>query len=202
MFNRIIFENSLPDGIAVVEVVNGTRPTEFQLRQFVPLKRTELTGQVDGPLASLRLTQTYGYSRKQCERVLEAVYRFPLPGDAAVTGVRVRFGDVEIQADLMERKKAEETYEEACSRDLILLDLTMPGMDGREVLAALACDQELSRIPVVVLTSATAEEAVLRSYELNANCYITKPVDHDAFLKVVAQIDDFWLRIVRLPPRV
>ena len=113
MFNPRIFENSRPDGIAVLEIVNGTDPQEREQRQFVPLKRTELAGEVDGPLASLRLIHTYGYTRDQCEKVLEAVYRFPLPGDAAVTGVRVSFGDVEIQADLKERRKAEETYQEA-----------------------------------------------------------------------------------------
>ncbi len=109
MFNRAAFENSRPDGFSVLEVV----PEAEGPRRFVPLKRTELAGEVAGPLASLRLTQTYGYSREQCDRALEAVYRFPLPGDAAVTGVRVRFGDVEIEAELKERQAAEAEYQAA-----------------------------------------------------------------------------------------
>ena len=113
MFNRSTYENSRPDGIAVLEIVNGAKPAEKQIRLFVPLKRTELKGEVNGPLASLHLTQTYGYTREQCELVLEAVYRFPLPGDAAVTGVRVRFGDVVISAELKERQQAEADYEAA-----------------------------------------------------------------------------------------
>jgi len=113
MFNPKSYENSGPDGIGVLEIVNGAQEREDQPRLFVPLKRTELKGEVVGPLASLRLIQTYGYSKEQCEKVLEAVYRFPLPGDAAVTEVRVRFGDVEIRAELKERQEAEADYEEA-----------------------------------------------------------------------------------------
>ena len=83
--------------------------------------------------------------------------------------------------------------------DLILLDLNLPRKDGREVLAEVKADPRLRRIPVVVLTTSQAEEDVLRSYDLHANCYITKPVDLDKFIKVVRAIDDFWLAIVRLP---
>ncbi|MGQ9712988.1 MAG: VIT domain-containing protein [Desulfotomaculales bacterium] len=79
----------------------------------MPLKRTELTGEIIGPLASLRLTQIYGYSSKQCDKVLEAVYRFPLPGDAVINGVRVRFGNAEIVAELKDRLQAESDYERA-----------------------------------------------------------------------------------------
>jgi len=113
MFNPKAYENSRPDGIGVLEIVAGLKPTEGQPRLFVPLKRTELGGEVVGPLAALKLTQVYGYSRQQCDKVLEALYRFPLPGDAAVTGVRVTFGDVEIVAELKEREQAEAEYEEA-----------------------------------------------------------------------------------------
>src|SRR5919201_4653959 len=116
MFNPSVYENSRPDGIGVLEIVNGTPPREDRPRQFVPLKRTALNGEIAGPLAMLQLNQTFGYSRQQCELVLEAAYRFPLPGDAAVTGVRVRFGDVEIRAELDERQKAEAGYEEAKRR--------------------------------------------------------------------------------------
>jgi two-component system response regulator len=83
--------------------------------------------------------------------------------------------------------------------DLILLDLNLPRMDGREVLAAVKEDPELKQIPVVVLTTSEAEEDVLRSYELHANAYVTKPVDFERFIQVVRQIDDFFVTVVRLP---
>jgi len=85
VFNRQIYENSQPGGIGLLEIVGEMEETEAG-GLFVPLKRTELRGEITGPLAALRLIQTYGYSREQCDQVLEAVYRFPLPGDAAVTG--------------------------------------------------------------------------------------------------------------------
>jgi Ca-activated chloride channel family protein len=106
MFNSSAYENSRPGGFGVLEVANGEEPGEDQPRLFVPLKRTELRGEIVGPLASLHLIQTYGYSKEQMDKVLEAVYRFPLPGDAAVTGVLVRFGEVEIRAELKEREQA------------------------------------------------------------------------------------------------
>lgn len=84
--------------------------------------------------------------------------------------------------------------------DLILLDLNLPGMDGREVLAEIKNDPALAIIPVVVLTTSHAEEDVLRTYRLHANCYITKPVDLNQFIKVVQSIEDFWFGIVRLAP--
>jgi two-component system, chemotaxis family, response regulator Rcp1 len=90
-------------------------------------------------------------------------------------------------------------HAEAPRPDLILLDLNIPRMDGREVLAAIKSDPHLKRIPVVVLTTSKAEEDILRTYDLNANCYITKPVDFDKFLTVVKSIDEFWLTIAKLP---
>ena len=83
--------------------------------------------------------------------------------------------------------------------DLILLDLNMPRMDGREVLQELKNDESLKTIPVVVLTSSEADEDVIKSYCLHANCFITKPVDIDAFGSIVRAIDDFWFSVVRLP---
>lgn len=112
MFNRTAFENSRPDGFPVLEIV-PLEGTEAAGRLFVPLRHTELSGEVCGPLAALTLTQAFAYSREQCDRVLEALYRFPLPGDAAVTGVRVRFGDTEIDAALKERGAAEKEYADA-----------------------------------------------------------------------------------------
>jgi CheY-like chemotaxis protein len=84
--------------------------------------------------------------------------------------------------------------------DLILLDLNLPRMDGREVLAAIKTDERLKKIPVVVLTTSKAEQDILKSYHLHANCFITKPVDLENFIRVVQAIDCFWLSIVTLPP--
>ena len=83
--------------------------------------------------------------------------------------------------------------------DLILLDLNMPGMDGREVLRQIKSDTDLRRIPVVIITSSQAEEDILHAYDLQAACYVTKPVDLDQFIKVVKHIENFWLTIVKLP---
>jgi len=91
-------------------------------------------------------------------------------------------------------------YAKATKPDIILLDLNLPKKDGREVLAELKQDKDLKRIPIVILTSSGAEEDILKTYNLHANCYITKPVDFDQFLKVVKSIEDFWLTIVKLPP--
>jgi two-component system response regulator len=95
--------------------------------------------------------------------------------------------------------RREGKYGSAPRPDLILLDLNLPRKDGREVLTEIKGDDKFKRIPVVVLTTSQAEEDVLRAYHLNANCYITKPVDLDQFMKVVKTIEDFWLTIVKLP---
>jgi chemotaxis family two-component system response regulator Rcp1 len=84
--------------------------------------------------------------------------------------------------------------------NLILLDLNLPKMDGRELLGLIKAAPELKAIPVVVLTTSQAEQDILASYELHANCFITKPVDLEQFLKVIQTIEDFWFSIVRLPP--
>jgi chemotaxis family two-component system response regulator Rcp1 len=85
--------------------------------------------------------------------------------------------------------------------DLILLDLNLPRKDGREVLSEIKTDERLRRIPVVVLTTSQAEEDILQAYHLNANCYISKPVDLDQLMKVVRTIEDFWLTLVKLPAK-
>ncbi|WP_425218154.1 response regulator [Tumidithrix helvetica] len=90
-------------------------------------------------------------------------------------------------------------YREVVRPDLILLDLNLPKKDGREVLAEIKADEDLKIIPVVVLTTSEAEEDILRSYNLHANCYMTKPVDLDRFIEVVRLIEGFWLVAVRLP---
>jgi len=91
-------------------------------------------------------------------------------------------------------------YASAPRPDLIMLDLNLPKKDGREVLALIKADEKLRRIPIIVLTTSEAEEDILRAYNLNANCYITKPVDLDQFIRVIRSIQDFWLTIVKLPP--
>jgi chemotaxis family two-component system response regulator Rcp1 len=83
--------------------------------------------------------------------------------------------------------------------DLILLDLNLPMMDGREVLSRIKADSRLRRIPVVILTTSKAEEDIIRTYDLHANCYITKPVSIDQFIEVVKKIEEFWFTIVKLP---
>ena len=90
-------------------------------------------------------------------------------------------------------------YKDAPRPDIILLDLNLPKKDGREVLAEIKSDSSLKTIPVVIITSSEAEQDVIKSYNLNANCYVTKPVDLDQFIKVVQSINDFWLTIVKLP---
>ena len=90
-------------------------------------------------------------------------------------------------------------YADAPEPDIILLDLNLPRMDGRQVLEAIKTDENLMHIPVVVLTTSQAEEDILRSYRLHANCYVTKPVDLDQFFAAINSIEDFWLSLVQLP---
>ncbi len=115
MFHAAIYENSQPAGVGVLEIVSrdNERNEGAPLRKFVPLQRSELRGTIVGPLADLRLRQTFGYSSAVCAQTLEARYRFPLPGDAAVTHVTVHFGEVEIVATLKTRAAAETAYTEA-----------------------------------------------------------------------------------------
>jgi CheY-like chemotaxis protein len=90
-------------------------------------------------------------------------------------------------------------YSDAPRPDLILLDLNLPKKDGREVLAQIKADPNLKLIPVVILTTSAAERDILRTYELNANCYVTKPIDLEQFISVVKLIEEFWLALVKLP---
>ncbi len=129
------------------------------------------------------------------------------PGDAdlareALAGTKVR-NVLHVLADgeaAMAFLRREPPYQDAPRPGLVLLDLNLPKKDGRQVLAEIKGDDELKRIPVVVLTMSKEEEDVLRAYNLHANCYITKPIDLSQFLKVVQSIEEFWLTIVRLPP--
>ena len=96
--------------------------------------------------------------------------------------------------------RREGPYADAPRPGLILLDLNLPRKDGRQVLAEIKADENLRRIPVVILTTSRAEEDIIKSYDLHANCFITKPIDLNQFLDVVKAIEDFWLSIVVLPP--
>ncbi len=95
----------------------------------------------------------------------------------------------------------EPPYEDAPRPDLVLLDLNLPLLDGRAVLEAIKNDDRTSTIPVVIMTSSDSEIDILRSYQLRANCYVTKPMGFDQFVEVVRSIESFWLTIVHLPPR-
>ncbi|WP_402467947.1 response regulator [Isoptericola aurantiacus] len=130
------------------------------------------------------------------------------PGDVLMT--REAFAEHKVANGLwvvsdgvtaMEFLRKEGAHADAPTPDLILLDLNLPRMDGREVLASVKQDPALKHIPVVVLTTSEAEEDVLRSYALHANAYVTKPVDFERFIEVVRQIDDFFVSVVRLPAR-
>jgi chemotaxis family two-component system response regulator Rcp1 len=129
------------------------------------------------------------------------------PGDARLALEAIREAKVHNNltwvadgAEAMAYLRKEGKHGKVSRPDLILLDLNLPKKDGREVLAEIKADDRLKRIPVVVLTTSEAEEDVLKVYNLNANCYITKPVDLEQFIKVVKTIEDFWLTIVKLPP--
>jgi len=128
------------------------------------------------------------------------------PGDARLTQEALKEGKVlnvvhraSDGEEALEFLHREGTFADVPRPDLILLDLNLPKKDGREVLAEIKADPDLKRIPVVILTTSKAEEDILRTYDLHANCYITKPVDLDKFLEVVQSIEDFWLAVVQLP---
>jgi len=130
------------------------------------------------------------------------------PGDVRLTQEALKeskvLNSLEVVHDGVEALaflRREDRFADAPSPDLILLDLNMPRKDGREVLAEIKSDDILRRIPVVVLTISEAEEDVLKTYDLHANCYITKPLDLDKFGTVVKTIEDFWMTIVKLPPK-
>jgi chemotaxis family two-component system response regulator Rcp1 len=129
------------------------------------------------------------------------------PGDVRLTKEALREGKVYSNlhtvkdgVEAMEFLRKKGKYQDVPRPDIILLDLNLPKKDGREVLEEIKTDGDLKRIPVVVLTTSKAEEDVLRTYNLHANCYVTKPVDLEKFMVVVKTIDIFWLTVVTLPP--
>ena len=128
------------------------------------------------------------------------------PGDARLTTealkeakVRNKLRHIDDGVEALAFLRRQGKYAAAQRPDLILLDLNLPRKDGREVLAEIKADPCLKRIPVVILTTSQAEEDILKAYNLNANCYVSKPVDLDQFIKVIRSINDFWLTIVKLP---
>ncbi len=128
------------------------------------------------------------------------------PGDVRLTmealnGAKIRnqLDSVQDGVEAMAFLRGEGKYANSALPDLILLDLNLPKKDGREVLAEIKADEHLRRIPVVILTSSEAEQDILQAYELNANAYVSKPVDLEQFIKVIKSIEDFWLEIVKLP---
>lgn len=131
------------------------------------------------------------------------------PGDArltrealAVSKVSNRLHHARDGDEAMKFLHREAPYEQAPTPDLILLDLNLPRRHGREVLEDIKSDLRLKHIPVVILTSSQAEEDILRSYRLHANCFITKPVDLEQLARVVQGIEQFWFSLVKLPPEI
>ena len=130
------------------------------------------------------------------------------PGDIRLTQEALKEGKiinnlsvVEDGAEAIDFLRKIGKYENVVTPDLILLDLNLPKKNGREVLAEIKEDKILRQIPVVILTISTAEEDILKSYKLHANCYITKPVDMNQFIKIVRSIESYWFSIVKLPPK-
>ena len=128
------------------------------------------------------------------------------PGDVRLTREALKKGHlwsrlavVQDGIEALDYLRRTAPFQNATTPDLILLDLNLPKKDGREVLAEIKADETLRLIPVVVLTTSRAEEDILRSYKLHANCYITKPVDFAQFASVVQSIEDFWFTVVKLP---
>ncbi|MBW3660190.1 MAG: response regulator [Gemmatimonadetes bacterium] len=130
------------------------------------------------------------------------------PSDVYLTEVALREAAIDSQLHVAQDGEAalaflrrEGGYAEAPRPEIVLLDLNLPGKDGRQVLAEIKADEALRKIPVIVLTTSTAPSDVAQCYDLHANCYVTKPVDFDQFESVIRTIESFWLRFVTLPSR-
>ena len=129
------------------------------------------------------------------------------PSDTALTREALEKGKIANNlncvgdgVEALEYLRQQGRYSKAIRPDLIMLDLNMPRKDGREALKELKSDPSLKTIPVIVLTTSRAEQDILQSYQLNANCYITKPVDFKKFVEIIKSIEQFWLAVVSLPP--
>jgi CheY-like chemotaxis protein len=142
----------------------------------------------------------------ESDHVIEVLLVEDNPGDVRLTQEVLKDGrilnhlNVAIDGvEALEYLRRQGRYADVAPQDIVLLDLNLPRMSGREVLEAMKADPELRRIPVVILTTSAAEKDVLAAYDLHANCYITKPVDLVQFEAVIRSIEGFWLSIVRLP---
>ncbi|MEO8393068.1 MAG: response regulator [Chloroflexota bacterium] len=130
------------------------------------------------------------------------------PGDVRLTMEALRDGKVQNRisvardgVEALAYLHREAPFTDAVRPDVILLDLNLPKKNGHEVLADIKADAALSRIPVVILTTSKADEDIIRSYKLHANCYVIKPVDLEQFMTIVQAIESFWFTVVKLPPR-
>lgn len=144
---------------------------------------------------------------REVQEVVDILLVEDNPGDVRLTREALKEAKIRNQlyvvgdgVDAMAFLRRKGSYRDAVRPQLVLLDLNLPRMNGREVLAQIKQDESLRRIPVVILTSSQAEADVLSAYDLHANCYITKPVDLAQFLTVVQAIESFWVTIVTLPP--
>lgn len=141
-------------------------------------------------------------------RAVEVLLVEDNPGDVRLTQEALKDGRVLVNltvaadgVEALEILHRRGPHADKARPDLILLDLNLPKKNGREVLEAIKADDDLKPIPVIVMTTSKAEQDIHRAYHLNANCYVTKPVDLDEFLNVVRSIEDFWLTIVTLPQK-
>ncbi|MFN3939931.1 MAG: response regulator [Chitinophagales bacterium] len=130
------------------------------------------------------------------------------PGDIRLTQEALKEGDmpnvlhvVKDGVEAMEFLRKKGKYAESPTPDIILLDLNLPRKDGREVLADIKTDENLKMIPVIVLTTSDTDRDIIKSYKLHANCFITKPVDLELFIFIIRQIETFWFRVIKLPPK-
>ncbi len=146
-------------------------------------------------------------SEKSNGRPVELLLVEDNPGDVRLTIEALKEGKVRNNlhvvgdgAEALAFLRHEDKFQDSVRPDLILLDLNLPRMDGRELLAIIKEDSHLKQIPVVILTTSKAEEDIVKSYNLHANCYIAKPVDLNQFLEVIKAIEGFWMTIVKLPP--
>ncbi len=144
--------------------------------------------------------------RREFTRPLEILHVEDSPDDVELTleglkegGIPHNLTAVSDGVEALEFLSKQGQYVDAPDPDIILLDLNLPRMDGREVLQEIKNDERLKHIPVVVLTTSQAEQDILKSYRLHANCYITKPVDLDKFFSVINTLENFWLNVVKLP---
>ena len=144
---------------------------------------------------------------QRSNRTVEILLVEDNPGDVRLTREALREGKLQVElhvasdgVEALEFLRREGRFANAVRPDLILLDLNLPRKDGREVLGEIKGDPRFRSIPVVILTSSQAEQDIARAYQLNANCYVTKPVDLDQFIHVVQSIESFWFSVVKLPP--